>query len=485
MQNKPKYNIGSIGKNGNHEESLRLTTAFLQVSLYESVLEQYRILIFALPIRRKGNSTMEKMNRRKFIKTTAISTMAMTGILRGSPQKNTGKLKVGLIGCGWYGMVDVRAALKVGGVEVIALCDVDTKHLEESADQVEKMQSSRPQTFKHYEELLNTPGLEAVIIATPPQWHALMFIAALEKGLDIYCEKPLAYDIHESMAMVAAAKKHNRIVQIGFQRRQSKAIRQAREYIQQGNIGRIVQAEAQIHYTAPMRDTTIQEPPETLDWDLWCGPAPKLPYCPQIGHFAWRLEKEYGHGHLVDWGIHLIDATRWILKETMPKSVQAAGGIYYLKDKITTPDTLTVHFDFETCPVIWRHRLWGSQEYDPEVSNGIFFYGENGTVFVTDRKWIIIPKDRNKKRTVNEVASDMGTEHMADFLKAVQNRKQPLCTIEEGYNSTTTVKLAMIAYDMETKIFWDRKSQKIVGNSKAAKLLQRKYRSPWKHPYRG
>jgi predicted dehydrogenase len=382
-------------------------------------------------------------------------------------------------------MVDVKAAFKAGGVEVIALCDIDSQHLKSSADQVEKIQGSRPRTFKHYEGLLDTPGLEAVIIATPPHWHALMFIAALEKGLDVYCEKPLAYDIHEGRAMLEAAKKHGRIVQIGFQRRQSKAIRQARDYIQQGNVGRIIQAEAQIHYTAGMRDTKPQRPPAALDWELWCGPAPKLPYCPQIGHFAWRLEKEYGHGHLVDWGIHLIDATRWILGETMPRSVQAAGGIYYFKGKITTPDILTVHFDFDTCPVIWRHRIWGAQEYDPEVSNGILFYGEKGTVFVSDGKWIVMPKDKNEQREVNEIGSDMATEHMAEFLEAVRRRRQPLCTTEEGYYSTAAVKLAMIAYDVGGKIAWDRKSEQIVGNPKANKLLQRDYRVPWKHPYRG
>ena len=429
---------------------------------------------------------MEKMNRRKFIGTTVAGTVAMTKMLRGaSNNTEKPKLKTGLIGCGWYGMVDVKAAFKVGGVEIVALCDVDSEHLKKSADEVEKLQGSRPKAFKSYGELLDTPGLEAVIIASPPHWHALMFIAALEKGLDVYCEKPLAYDINEGKAMLAAAKKHGRIVQIGFQRRKSKAIQQARQYIQQGNIGRIIQAEAQIHYTAGMRDTTPQEPPATLDWDSWCGPGPKLPYSPQIGHFAWRLEKESGHGHLVDWGIHLIDATRWILGETMPRSVQAAGGIYYFKDKITTPDILTVHFDFDTCPVIWRHRIWGAQEYNPEVSNGIFFYGEKETVFVTDRKWIIIPKGKNKQHKVNEVPADMATEHMAEFLQAVQSRKQPLCTTEEGYYSTATVKLAMIAYDVESKISWNQESQTITGNPRAAKLLQREYRKPWKHPYNG
>ncbi|MBN2593242.1 MAG: Gfo/Idh/MocA family oxidoreductase [Sedimentisphaerales bacterium] len=429
---------------------------------------------------------MEKMNRRKFIGTTVANTMAMTTILCGASD-NTAKpkLKTGLIGCGWYGMVDVKAAFKVGGVEIVALCDVDSEHLKSSADEVEKIQGSRPKTYKSYQELLDTPGLESVIIATPPHWHALMFIAALEKGLDIYCEKPLSYDINEGKAMVAAAKKSGRIVQIGFQRRKSKAIQQARQYIQEGNIGKIIQAEAQIHYTAEMRDTTLQEPPASLDWNLWCGPGPKLPYCPQIGHFAWRLEKESGHGHLVDWGIHLIDATRWILGEKMPRSVQAAGGIYYFKDKITTPDILTVHFDFDACPVIWHHRMWGAQEYDPQVSNGIFLYGEKGTVFVTDRKWVTIPKGRDSQQKVNEVSADMGTEHMAEFLEAVQSRKQPICTTEEGYYSTATVKLAMIAYNVESKITWDQASQTITGNPRAAKLMQRDYRKPWKHPYKG
>jgi len=428
---------------------------------------------------------MEQIDRRKFIRSAV--TGGVTTVLARTSRIRAGerKLRVGLIGCGGYGMTDIRNAFKVGAVEVVALCDIDSEHLKNSADQVEKMQSTRPKAFKDYHDLLGMSGLEAVIIATPPHWHALMFIDALEKGLDVYCEKPLAYDIREGMAMVRVANEHGRVVQIGFQRRKSEAIRQAREYVRQGNIGRIIQAEAQIHYTAGIRDTTVQEPPTSLDWEQWCGPAPKLPYCPQIGHHAWRLEKEYGHGHLVDWGIHLIDATRWILGETTPRAVHAAGGLHYFKDKITTPDILTVHFEFDACPVIWRHRIWGAQEYDPGISNGIFFYGEEGTVFATDSKWIIIPKDKNRPHKVTEISTDMGTEHMREFLEAVRARRQPSCTTEEGYCSTTTVKLAMISYDLGCKIFWDRDSQNIVGNPQAAKLLKREYRSPWKHPYRG
>ena len=430
---------------------------------------------------------MNTINRRTFLGAAAVGTAALGSVLAraADPAPSDKKLKLGVIGCGWYGMVDAKAALKVGGVEVIALCDVDSEHLAKSAGEIEKLQGSRPKTFKLYADLLQTPGLEAVIIATPPHWHALPFIAACEKGLDIYCEKPLAYDIREGRAMADAAKKSGRIVQIGFQRRQAAAIREARQYLQDGNAGRIVCVEAQIHYNAGTKDATPQDPPASLDWDLWCGPAPKIPYSPQVGHMNWRLEKTTGQGHLVDWGIHLIDATRWILGESTPRTVSASGGIYQLKGKITTPDVLTAHFEFEKCPVTWRHRIWGAEEYAPEVSNGIFFYGEKETVFVTDDKWITIPLGKGKERKITETKSDAGKAHMADFLAAVRTRQQPSCLIEDAFQSTATVKLAMIAYDTGAKITWDGRSEQIIGNDPAAKLLKRDYRGPWQHPWRG
>jgi predicted dehydrogenase len=426
---------------------------------------------------------MGQMNRRDFIGAVTGGTVALNELLPHVSTAQQAKLKLGLIGCGSYGRNDTKAAFKTGNVEMVALCDVDSQHLTDTAAEVEKLQGTRPRTFKHYEELLATPGLQAVLIATPPHWHALPFLAAVEKNLDIYCEKPLAYDIREAQAMAAAAQKKDIVVQIGFQRRQSPALRQARDYLQQGSLGRVVQVDAQIHYSAGLLDATPQVPPAALDWDLWCGPAPRIPYSPQVGHFAWRLEKTTGHGHLVDWGIHLIDATRWILGLTMPRSVQAMGGLYQYKDKITTPDTLTVQFDFDACSVVWRHRIWGAQEYTPEVSNGIFFYGEKGTLFVTDDRWIVVPKDKNRLREEHKAAADLGTAHMAEFLRAVRDRKPPGCTVQEGYRSTATVKLAMIAYDVGAKIAWDEKSQQIIDNPKAAELLKRPYRAPWKHPY--
>ena len=376
---------------------------------------------------------MNAISRRHFLQTTAAGALAVTqipAIIRGGEDER--RLKMGLIGCGWYGMVDAKAALQAGGVEVVAVCDVDSEHLAQSAAELEKLQGNRPKTFKHYADLLQLPELEAVVIATPPHWHALQLIASPERGLDVYCEKLLSYDVREGRAMVDAVKKSGRIVQVGFQRRQGAAFQAVRQRIQAGDPGRIVCAEANIHYAAGTKDPTPQDPPAALDWDLWCGPGPKILYSPQVGHMNWRLERTSGQGHLVDWGIHLIDAARVILGQGMPKAVVTAGGLYYLNGRITTPDVLTAHFEFADCPLTWRHRIWGAEEYNPAVSNGIFFYGERETLFVTDDRWEIIPRGKNQEKQVHEVKTDAGLLHMKEFFKAVRTRQQPGCTIEDA-----------------------------------------------------
>ncbi|MGD0783952.1 MAG: Gfo/Idh/MocA family oxidoreductase, partial [Candidatus Aminicenantales bacterium] len=275
---------------------------------------------------------MSKATRREFLAAAAAAaSVASARSVFGAAEART--LKMGVIGVGGYGMADAQAALRAGGVEIAAVCDVDSSHLDGSAAALEKLQGRRPQTFKLYQDLLDYKGLDAVIIATPPHWHALQLIAALEKGLDVYAEKPLAYDIREGRAMVEAARRLGRVLQVGFQRRQSPALQQVKKFIDSGAAGKIVQVDAQIHYNAGTKDPTPQPPPAELDWDLWCGPGPKIPYSPQVGHVNWRLEKTSGHGHLVDWGIHLIDACRMILGLGVPRRVTAAGGIYYLKDK--------------------------------------------------------------------------------------------------------------------------------------------------------
>jgi predicted dehydrogenase len=430
---------------------------------------------------------MTPLNRRQFLGTVAAGAAALSPLrslaadvpAAAAPAR---KVRLGLIGCGWYGMVDVKAAFKAGGVEVVAISDIDREHLDQSAAEIEKLQGTRPRAFKSYEEMINSHGLEAVIIATPPHWHALQLIACVQRGLDVYCEKPLFYDIREGRAMVDAVAKSSRIVQVGFQRRQSPAYRAVRQFINDGNLGRVVQAEAQINFTAGLSSPAPVAPPPSLDWDMWCGPGPLIPFSLQVGHKNWRLEKTSGQGHLYDWGIHLIDAARMILGEKSPKAISASGGLFQLAGKITTPDTLTAQFEFERCPLTWRHRLWGSEEHSPETNNGIFFYGEKGTVFVSDAKWSFTPRGKNAERVTTELKADLGLLHMVEFLDAVRTRKPASCTVEEAHLSTSAVKLAMIAYEAGARITWDGKTEQIVGNAEAARLLKRDYRAPYKHP---
>lgn len=424
---------------------------------------------------------MKPLNRRNFLGAAALGAVAFSPLCARAAAPDR-RLKLGLIGCGGYGLTDLKAALKVGGVEVVALCDVDSENLAKVATEVEKLQGGRPKTFKLYEEMLAMPGLEVALIATPPQWHALQLIAAVRRGLDVYCEKPLSFEVREGRAMVDAVAQSGRIVQLGFQRRQSPAYQAVRQFIHEGGLGRVVQAEAQIFYQAGTLSPAPQPPPASLDWDLWCGPGPLIPYSPQVGHRNWRLEKTSGQGHLYDWGIHLIDATRMILGEKAPRAVAAAGGIFHLQGKITTPDTLTAQFEFERCPVTWRHRLWGAEEHTPEVNNGIFFYGEKGTVFVTDARWSFTPRGKGAERRVTEVKADLGLLHMQDFLDAVRQRRPAGCPIAEAHLSTTTVKLGVIACEVGARIQWDAAKEQIVGHAEAAKLLRRDYRRPWVHP---
>lgn len=426
------------------------------------------------------------MDRRTFIRRSSLATAAVaTGVHSPLFGQNRANLKIGLIGSGWYGMVIAKAALEAGGVEITAICDVDTIHLKNSAIELETLQGFKPKEFKYYRELLNMQGLDAILIGTPPHWHALQFIDACKKGLPIYCEKPLAYDLEEGKAMTAAARKAGNIIQIGFQRRQSKAFQKAKELIQNGELGRVRQIGAQIHYRPGNTDTTIQEPPSSLDWDAWCGPAPKLPYSPSIAHRSWRLEKEYGNGHLVDWGIHHIDIIRTIMDFEMPESIRTTGSLEVLKGRITTPDTLLATMHFKDCPVIWQHRLWGTGDLNSQFNNGIFFYGEKATLFASDNKLLLIPAGGNREQQVIDIDTpDMQEKHLAEFIDAVRTKNKNLlsCNVEDAFQSTATVQLAMISYEIGSEVGWDTAGNSISGNEEARKLSARPYRQGYIRP---
>jgi len=425
------------------------------------------------------------MNRRNFIEKSSLVSVGIlsTPYLPSYGQEE--KIRIGMIGCGWYGIQLAKAVMGIDGLNLISLCDIDSEHLKSVADEIEKTQGNRPQEYTSYQELLEKDDIQAVIIATPPHWHALQFVAACEKGLDIYCCKPLAYDINEGLAMISAAKKADNIVQIGFMQRSNIVGNKIRSLIKEGRLGNVHQIAAQIHYNPSPGDATIQDPPASLDWETWCGPAPKLPYRPSIGHFNWRLEKEYGNGHLVDWGIHYIDYLRMVMDLDIPTSVQSKGDILAHKGQITTPDTLDVKMDFDACSVIWKHRMWGVGDLNPEFNSGYTFYGDEATMYGDFGRLIIQPKVKDKSQEVIEVPTDgVLSKDLINFLEAVKSRNKNhlLCPIEDGFKSTATVQLAMISYYNEGKVDWDSQKNTITNNSEAAKLLGRAYRGNYQRP---
>jgi predicted dehydrogenase len=413
------------------------------------------------------------------------------------------KPRVALIGSGWYGKCDLFRLLQVApNAEVVALCDVDKKMLSEAADLVAGKQASkkRPATFADYRELLKETKPELVIIGTPDHWHALQAIAAMEAGADVYCQKPISVDIAEGQAMLAAARKHKRVVQIGTQRRSTPHLVEARELLREGTLGKIGLVETCCYYhmrsSSRAANTT---PPETLDWELWTGPAPLRPYTPVAHPRGWRAFMEYGNGIVGDMCVHMLDMTRWMLGLGWPRSVSSSGGILMDKASIANiTDTQTASFDFGETQVLWQHRSWGDAP-DPKYPWSATFYGEKGVLkasvngydFLPSRGPAIhkdvtfeldkFPEDATERDLEKHVAPAI-RHHMADWLRAVQSRGRPVADIEEGHISTASCILANLAQQTGRTLAWDAQKGRIIGDDAANKLLSRPYRKPWQHP---
>src|SRR3954471_1052416 len=263
------------------------------------------------------------MNRREFLQAGAAG-LAFTTVGGYAAEFADQKPKrVGLIGCGWYGKADLFRLIQVAPVEVVSLCDVDKKMLAEAAEMVAERQASKktPRTYGDYRKMLAEKDLDIVLIATPDHWHALPMIAAAQAGADIYVQKPIGVDVIECQAMVAAARKYGRVVQVGTQRRSTPHLFEARELIQEGRLGRIGLVETYCYGRRGISNPPDQQPPDTLDYEMWTGPAPMRPFNPTIHPRSWRNYMEYGNGTIGDMGIHMVDMVRWMMNLGWPKQV--------------------------------------------------------------------------------------------------------------------------------------------------------------------
>jgi len=444
------------------------------------------------------------MNRRQFLKTGATTAFALTALPHYAAEFADQKKRVGLIGTGWYGKADLFRLIQVAPIEVVSLCDVDKRMLADAADMVATRQLSKrkPRTYADYRDMLKERDLDVVLIATPDHWHALPMIAACEAGVDIYCQKPIGVDVAECQAMLAAARKHQRVVQIGTQRRSTPHLIEARENIlKEGKLGKIGLVEIYCYYHMRARENPPDTaPPENLDYEMWTGPAPLRPYNKLVHPRSWRAFMEYGNGIVGDMCVHMFDMARWMMDLGWPKSISSTGGIYVDKaSKANISDTQSATFDYGDLQVVWTHRSYGASP-DPKYPWGATFYGDKGTLkasvmsydFIPQGKGETIhkdvtyeleqfPEDKTEKDLEKHVAPAI-RGHMKNLLANIATRGKPVADIEQGYISSASCILANLSMQLGRTLTWDPVQGRVVGDAEANRLLRRPYRAPWVHP---
>lgn len=445
------------------------------------------------------------INRRQFLKgataslaLTAFGAQAMDSM---NPQKTW---RVGLIGSGWYGKSDLFRLIQVAPVEVVALCDVDKNMLNEAGALVSQRQKSgkTPRLYKDYQKMLADNQMDIVLIGSPDHWHCLQAIDSMKAGAHVYLQKPISVDVIEGEAIVAAARKYNRTVQVGLQRRSTPHLIEAQKnIIDAGLLGKISHVEMCCYYG--MRNTKnppVQPVPDFLDYDLWTGPAPLRPYDGIPHRGWWRAFMEYGNGIMGDMCVHMLDAVRWHLKLGWPKKITSTGGIYVQKEgKSNIADTQTAIFEFEELNCVWQHRTWGNPT-DPDYPWSYKIFGEKGTLACSTMRYDFTPVGNGKKihsdavyerekypedvteKDIEIHAAPATRLQMINFLSAIEEKKQPVANIEESHISTASCILANLSMKTGRSLVYDPVKRIVTGDQEATKLLQRSYRQPWVHP---
>ncbi len=444
------------------------------------------------------------MNRREFIQAGAAG-IALSALKGYQPlYAQSSARRVGLIGCGWYGKSALLRLLQVEPVTVTALCDVDSRMLNEAADLVAQRQANhaRPRLYSDYREMLKKERLDIAHVATPDHWHALPAIAAMKAGADLYLEKPVGVDVVECQAIAAAAKKYKRICQVNLQRRSTPHLVDARKrFIESGRLGKVGLVEMCSYYHMRFRGQPVaQAPPAHLDYEFWTGPAPMRAYTPNVHPRGWRSYMEYSNGIVGDMCVHMFDMTRWMLDLGWPTHISSSGGVFVQKDSIAnTPDTQTATFAYPETTLLWQHRTWGHPA-DKAYPWSATFYGDKGTLKASVQGYDFIPRgkdaaehvdvkyeldeypeDKTEKDLEKHVAPAIRS-HMKNFLHAIDTRTLPVSNINEGYISSASCILANIALNTGRTLRWNADTHRVIQDDQANRLLARSYRSPWIHP---
>jgi predicted dehydrogenase len=446
---------------------------------------------------------MKKMTRRSFLdNSTKLSAGAavatgLTGTASAAPsilssRSPNDKVHVALIGSGGMGRSNLRAIMRIDEVECLAIADVDTRQIAEGATIVESARGKTPDGYQDFRRVIERDDIDAVIIGTPDHWHALPTILACESGKDVYVEKPLATSIAEGRAMVNAARKYDRVVQVGTQQRSAQHFADAVAYVQSGELGPIRQVRcwAYLDWKGGLGNPPDENPPQEVDYDLWLGPAPKQPFNTARFHFNFRWFWDYSGGLMTDWGAHMVDVAMWAMKED-PIGAMAMGGKYaYPDDILETPDTQQSIIEFPSFSLTWEHML-GCGMGPWQREHGAEFHGQNGVLVVDRGGWEVRsetdadgqPRAYRMKGVPRRGGSgDFHFAHVRNFVDCVKSREKPTADVEIGHKAVNACHLGNIAARLRTQVQWDPVAEKISGHPEAESLVGREYRAPWKLP---
>ncbi len=436
-------------------------------------------------------------NRRKFLQQAGLFTFGLgaitvdPAIVKAAKRSiaPSDKIRIGLIGARNMGFYNLTNAIKQPEAECVALCDIDDAVLADKKKTVLEYQETAPATYKDFRKFLEHPDLDAVIIGTPDHWHCLTMVAACEAGKDVYVEKPMANSITELDIMVSAARKYNRVVQVGQQQRSGTHWQKIMDMIKGGGIGQLrkVNIWANFEYGTGRPVVPDSAPPEGVDFDMWLGPAPDRSFNASRFHGSWRMFWDYGGGLMTDWGVHLIDMGLWANDVTYePISAVATGGNFSFPDHAhETFDTMSVSWQMKDYSLTWEHTAGlGTGPYGKQY--GLAFIGNDATIFANREGWELHPEVSDGKFKVPAMPDQGGRsyheEHMKNFLDCIKSRKDPNCTVENGRLVAMYGHMANIALRTGGQVTWDPVKKNFGKNTQANDLITPDYRKPWKLP---
>ena len=445
---------------------------------------------------------MSRVNRRTFLQNTGAAAAAIapfatrSGLAATSQERIAGanrRIRVGLIGCGGMGTNNLRAMLRLGA-QCVALCDVDDEQSAKARASIETSFQQKPELVtRDFRRVLDRQDIDAVIVGTPDHWHALQTVMSCQAGKDVYVEKPLSLTIAEGRVMVDVARRHNRIVQMGTQQRSAAHFAEAVEFVKSGKLGkiRLVKAWAYQDWMGNIPPVPDSDPPPTVDYDLWLGPAPKRPFNRNRFHFNFRWFYDYSGGLMTDWGAHMIDTANWGMDVGAPRAAVSIGGKFgFPDDAEETPDTQQALLEYDGFSMIWEHATAiGQGPYMRD--HGAAFHGNNGVLVVDRGGWEVLPETETKAgrksyRMVGEprrgARPDFHLEHVRNFLECMDSRARPRSDVEIGHHSMIACHLANIAFRVRRRVAWDAANERITGDADAQKLVSKEYRAPWKLP---